>query len=579
MRWIVLAFLCLAAIASAKFVKENKNRLGRMLKTFADDHLIDDFDNDSQDNWSDEDWDSSEEDEPWLERRHIDQRRHQQQKQQKRHPTHCTNCQKQKKWTEEDDEDFENEDQQEQRRRTPEKHRKQQHREDDFDQPQEPCQPNYDLLRNLDQINTQLAAKLHMQARQMNDDRNTVVSPVGVQLALAAVNQGARGNTKRQINQLLDYGMPKNQNQNAYSALARVLKGQNSPDASSGKNVQIKTTTGVILGRETAQEKFLNAIKKCFDGEVKRCDFRNQPQQCRQQINDWISSKTGQKSHPILSEQVMAKITRMIAVSTMQVKTNWGKQFRKSLKTTQGQFFALGDQQPTTVKMLQAEGEFNYFEDSDLKMLGVQTQEKQLTTYIVLPKRRHGLNQVEKQRLQYGKQLQQLMEECDSSKQSLKVHLPYFQVAHQMDVKDTLRKMGIEDAFEGDQADFTGIQEEHHDEQLLKYGKRQTGGLEDIDVERAARQHKQQQDHLHLNKILQQASIQIGEQGIDAASDHTQHSGKQKQTGRDEDEPREQHEFVADHAFVFMVKHNPSNQVLLIGRVVDAMQEAGQQLE
>lgn len=158
-------------------------------------------------------------------------------------------------------------------------------------------------------------------------------------------------------------------------------------------------------------------------------------------------------------------------------------------------------------QVLQTEGEFSYTENEQMKVLGMQTQEKQLTVYVFLPKDRHGLSQMEKQRIQYGQQLQQLMDHCDSSKQTVKVELPAFQIIYKMDTKQLLRKLGIEDAFDGDQADFSGVNDETEQEVLLKYGRKQAGGLEDIDVKKAAKQYKQGHQ-LHLNKLVQQATIQ-----------------------------------------------------------------------
>jgi len=566
MRWIILIGLCVALVASTKFV--GKERLTRTLKNIAHD-LLDDSDIEDLSSEDHHDNDNEDEDQIWRQPRHqVDKpRRRQQQQQQQKQCTTCGKYESRRPFDDEEEDDFgESEDMDTLDHRTSTRtHQKQGRREQV--EPEKPCQPNYQLLKKLDKVNAQLAAKLHTHAKHTADDRNFVVSPVAVQLALAAINQGARGNTKRQINQLLDSGLPKNQNHNAYAALARMLKGQ-TPDETS-RNIQIKSTTGVVLGRQSARDEFVDSVKKCFDGEVKKCDFRNQWQQCRDQINDWVSTKTGQKSHQPLSRNAVTKNTKLIAIGTMQVKTNWGKQFRKNLKTVQGQFYPLGDQQATPVKMLQATGDFNLVEDRDMRVLGVQTQDRQLTMYVVLPKRRHDLNKIEKQRLQYGAQLQQLLEECDSSKHTLTVQLPHFQIAYKMDAKQTLQQLGIEEPFDGDMADFGGIQQ---DEQLLKHGKRQTGGLEDVDTQPTPGKQAQQ---FHLNNIHTFATIQVSEQGLDSANGQklSNQQDKQKSTDHEDNETNNVDQFVADHAFAFMVKHNPTNQLIFIGRLVDATQE------
>jgi len=613
MRWTLIFLLCLA-VASAKYGNK-KTRFGRMLQNIA--NLDDDIER-GMDDWSDEDSDESDEDDVWQQpqRRHYNPR-HKKQQQQKPCP-HCVEPRGRTKWMpidqDQDDDDIDTQEDQyiqpthkkQQRRhqrededeyessedeyespedeysqRTHKDQRRHQRDEDeprhqrDEDQPKQ-CKPNFNLLQKLDRVNAQLAAKLHRDAKQISDDKNIVVSPVAVQLALAAVAQGARGSTKRQITQLLNAGIPKSQGQNAYAALTKALKGQGS-DQSESKTAQIKSTTNLVLGQQSAQDQFIESIKTCFDGEVKKCDFRQNTQKCRDQINQWVTNKSGFKSQNPLTQNAVSGNTKMLSIGTMQLKGTWGKQFRKNIKTTQGQFYPLGEQKPTQVKTLETEGDFNYFEDEQMQVLGVQTQEKQLTMYVILPKQRHGLNKLEKQRIQYGQQLQEIMDRCDSRKQSLKVQLPAFQITYNMDAKQTLRKMGIEDAFDGDQADFSGISDEP-EEHLLKHGRRQTGGLEDIDVKKAGQQYKQQHQ-LHLNKLIQQATIQVDENGLDAASGKSQ-SSKSKQSKSESDEEKEDwekedhHQFHANHAFAFVVKHNPTNQLLLIGRVIDAAQKA-----
>lgn len=97
------------------------------------------------------------------------------------------------------------------------------------------CQAKYQLLQDLEQVNSQLAAKLYKQAKQENDDKNTVVGPASIQLALAAIKRGARGNTKRQIQRLIGAGLSQKQSQQAHAALQQSLQGQDPLQKQSGQ--------------------------------------------------------------------------------------------------------------------------------------------------------------------------------------------------------------------------------------------------------------------------------------------------------------------------------------------------------
>lgn len=603
MRWTVIFLFCVGA-ASAKYM--NPNGLGRMIKSIED--LEEDFENTLSQDWNDEDMeydddvdrlmqntpprnqktqqhkqryleDSDDEDLSLMNQqmRHQQQQPQQRTQQQKRCPQ-SYNQEKQPKqtWNDEADMDLDSEDEDHSQRQT-QKQKQQKHRQQDREDEQGQCKPNYQLLQHLEQTNAQLAAKLHKEAKDGSDDKNTVVSPVAVQMALAAIKQGARGDTKRQISQLLAAGISSSQEDNAHAALIRSLKGEG-PDKAGKKSVSIKSSTNIILSQQSAQEQFVQSVRECFDGEVKRCDFRNQPHQCRNQINQFVTGKMEQKVQQPLARNSITGNTKMISIGTMQLKANWAKQFRRNQGAAEGRFYPLGDQQSINVKTMQTEGDFNLYEDNQLQVLGVQTQDKQLTMYVILPKERNGLNRLEKQRLQSGKQLQQLLDNCDSKKQTLKVQLPLFQAVHKMDSKRLLRKLGVENAFDADQSDFSGIVEENENEHMLKHGQRQTGGLEDIGSTKNSRKHQ-----MHFNKFIQQATIQINENGIDAATGNSQQqTGAQKQSktgNRDESKygEKSQKQFQADHPFVFVVKHNPSKQMLLIGRVVDPSEQYEQE--
>jgi len=137
----------------------------------------------------------------------------------------------------------------------------------------------------------------------------------------------------------------------------------------------------------------------------------------------------------------------------------------------------------------------------------------------------------------------------------------------------------------------------------------------------------QQEQQLHLNKLIHQATIKVDEQGISAARPGQQQKYEQdqdqdqdeyqQQDDEDDEDQQEQYEqqqlsrqdmyenifgqrrqgqrqqrrqqqrgqyqqggrkVKVNRAFAFAVKHNPSNQIVMVGRVVDATQKPkGQQ--
>jgi serpin B len=516
-------------------------------------------------------------------------------------------------------------------------------------QQQHQCQPKYQLLQALEEANTQLASKLYKQAKQENDDKNTVVSPAAVQLALAAIQRGARGNTKRQIQRITGAGLNQKQNQQAHTALKQSLQGQQQQQENGqDQQAQIKTTTTIIINqRNRAQQKFVQAIRACLNTQVKKCNFQQQHKQCRQQINRHVAQKTNQKLQHVVPQDAVTANTKLIVVNTAQINAKWSRQVRQQQQTKQGKFYPLGSQQPKQVQVLQTQGQMNYYEDEQLQVVGLPTQQQELTLYVIVPKDKDGLNQIEKAQIQNGQQLKQLLENAEQQQEQVDVELPKFQIQHKIDAKQTLRQQGVQDAFDQDEANFAGINGQQNQEQRQRRRQQQQdqdSDEEDQDQDQDQYQNQQQnqqnQQQLHVNKLIHQATIKINEQGISAANNRRQNQQNQYQDDQDQDQYQQdqdededdqedeqeqqyrnqqeerqelleeifgqrqqrnqrnrrnqqqrrnrrnqqyqrnqyqgqqgQQKVKANRAFAFAVKHNPSNQIVLVGRVVDATQK------
>jgi len=210
------------------------------------------------------------------------------------------------------------------------------------------------------------------------------------------------------------------------------------------------------------------------------------------------------------------------------------------------------------------------------------------------------------------------------------VQLPKFQIKHKVDVRRTLRKQGVTDAFDPKRADFsgiTGVPRFQIDEMEDTY--QQLGGQQSfrrnpfLNIQNQYSRHNfmdmdmdtdyetmgygqgigQGQEHkLHLNKFIHQCTVKITENGITATTgsqvdEYEQQYGHQfgRQYGRHGQSGLEFNEYEsfgditgvwgrgqetgsqktvkANHAFAFVLKHNPTKQVVMVGRVIDAAQK------
>jgi serine protease inhibitor len=414
---------------------------------------------------------------------------------------------------------------------------------------------------------------------------------------------------------LIGSRLSQQQQQQAHTALQQALQGQKQQQNGQNQQGKLKTTTTIVVDQKCqAQQKFIQAVKACLNVQVKKCNFQRQPQQCRQQINQLVAQKTNEKLRQVVPQDAITTNTKMIVVNTAQLKARWGQQFRQQQQTKQGRFYPLGCQQPKPVQVLQSQGQFSYHEDEQLQVVGIPTQRQELTLYVIVPKDKDGLNEIEKHQIQNGQQLKQLLEQADQQKEQIDIELPKFQIKHKIDAKQTLQKQGVQDLCDADQADLSGINGQQGQQQRRR--QQQSDDSEDEYQQGQYEQDDQQGQQLHLNKLIHQATIKIDEQGISAARpgqeqryEQDQDQDEYQQQGDEDDEDQQdQYEqqqlsrqdtyenifgqrrgqrqnrrqqrgqqggrkVKVNRAFAFAVKHNPTNQIVMVGRVVDATQK------
>jgi hypothetical protein len=233
------------------------------------------------------------------------------------------------------------------------RHQKYSRFEQDQDQDYETTSRN-DLLKEVEDANAKLASRLYKQSKDEKDDKNTVVSPLSVQLALAALNAGARGNTKKQIGRVIGGRLQKQERKQIFKTLVRHLKGLSQSEyGPRQQTTKIHSVTGIIVTKTTrAQQMFIQQVKRNLGATVKQCNFQRQPQQCRQMINQFVSQKTQGKINRIVPQDAITDNTKMILVNALELKAPWGRQMRQH-QTKEAKFYPLDTKKVKIVEVME----------------------------------------------------------------------------------------------------------------------------------------------------------------------------------------------------------------------------------
>jgi serpin B len=251
-------------------------------------------------------------------------------------------------------------------------------------------------------------------------------------------------------------------------------------------------------------------------------DFVTETEKTRQKINRWVEDKTNDKIKNLIPEGALNAMTRLVLTNAIYFKGDWASQFDKD-DTEDADFFVSPEKTVTASLMYQKE-EFKYAENELLQILQLPYKGDDLSMLVLLPKEKIGLADLEKE-LTADKltEWQKRMYE-----QEIEVYLPKFKMTSQFSLSETLKKMGMSDAFDPGKADFSGM----------------TGNKD-----------------LFISAVLHKAFVEVNEKGTEAAAA----TGVMMQLSMALDEPV----FRADHPFIFMIQDNKTGSILFVGRVMD----------
>ncbi|KAE8280066.1 Leukocyte elastase inhibitor [Larimichthys crocea] len=358
--------------------------------------------------------------------------------------------------------------------------------------------------------------------KKLGDDgaANVFFSPFSISSALSMVFLGAAGNTAKQMSEVL-----KTQDclDEIHVNFAKLLDEFNKAGAPYALSVANR-----LYGEQSYQfvQDFIGMTKEFYSAELESVDFRGNFEAARLNINSWVEDKTQGKIKDMLVQGVLDNMTRLVLVNAIYFKGNWNKQFLES--RTQDAQFKISKNNTKTVKMMHQKSKFplTYIPDVDCQILEMPYKEKELSMLIFLPNETEcgsGLEKLEKA-LTYENFVEwtrpDMMDEVE-----VQVGLPRFKMEEKYDLKSVLVSMGMVDAFSPVSSDFSGMSPGND---------------------------------LMLSKVVHKAFVEVNEEGTEAAAST---AAVMMLRCAMRTPP-----FVADHPFLFFIRHNPSMSILFAGR-------------
>uniref|UniRef100_A0A1A8MTJ4 Leukocyte elastase inhibitor n=1 Tax=Nothobranchius pienaari TaxID=704102 RepID=A0A1A8MTJ4_9TELE len=373
----------------------------------------------------------------------------------------------------------------------------------------------------LSKANTSFSLALFKKLGENDNSSNVFFSPFSISSALAMVMLGARGNTATQMSESLK---THDLRDGVHSDFAHLLSELNRSDAPYALSVANR-----LFGEQSYQfvQDYLEETRKYYKAELETMDFIHNTETARLTINSWVEKETHGKIKDILDQGAVNGLTKLVLVNAIYFKGNWNKQFNES--ATRDTSFRINKNSSKQVKMMYQKSKFplTYISEAACQVLEMPYKGKELSMLIFLPNNIEdsttGLEKLESV-LSYENFVEwtrpDMMDEVE-----VQVGLPRFKMEEKYDMKAVLMSMGMVDAFDMGKSDFSGMSPAND---------------------------------LFVSEVYHKAFVEVNEEGTEAAA-----ATAAVMMLRCALRPAT---FIADHPFLFFIRHNPSNSVLFAGR-------------
>lgn len=354
--------------------------------------------------------------------------------------------------------------------------------------------------------------------------KNIFISPYSISSALALAYFGAKEKTALQFKNILGW----DQDISAFGKKFSQLNTKLTTDSS--KKINLFSVANSLWLEESMSfsDEYLNNTRNYLKTEVKKLDFKNETENCRETINSWVEDKTNKKIQDFIPEGILKPDTRLILTNAVYYFAKWKKEFDRK-KTANSDFYITPSRKINTSFMNDFEGSYRYFEDNNIKAIEIPYKNDKYSAVFILP-------------IETGDFLKAWdYIDIDSFQNIIRsmhnmrvdVSIPKFKISSFFRLKEVFLKLGLTELFSPN-ADFSGM----------------TGGK-----------------NLYLDEAIHKTFVEVNEEGTEAAA----------ATGIFMREtaisPEYIKKFVANHPFIFIIKENQTQTVLFIGQVFNPAQQ------
>lgn len=371
--------------------------------------------------------------------------------------------------------------------------------------------------------NTAFAVDMYQELKDA--DSNLFYSPYSISLALAMAYAGARGETERQMAEVLHFDLSQDRLHPAMNALDLEIASRGKLGGDRGFKLNV---ANAVWGQEQHpfRTEYLDLLAENYGAGVKLVDFIADADTARRTINEWVSDKTEGRVLDLIPPGAVDVSTRMVLTNAIYFAAKWDNPFDVDL-TGNASFHLLSGRTVSVSMMAKLEdGYYGYTKGDGYQAVEIPYDGHELSMVILLP------DSGEFRRVEESLDAalsDQVMDDLDGERHEIILTMPKFEFESEFSLKDVLTSMGMTDAF-GGSADFSAIAEG---------------------------------EPLHIDDVIHKAFVAVDESGTEAAAATAVTFSGESMGGLI---PKR---VDIDRPFIFLIRDNETGSVLFMGRVLD----------
>lgn len=378
--------------------------------------------------------------------------------------------------------------------------------------------PAEELDTRLVKANNILGFNIFHKLQTTDDADNIFISPSSILTALAMTYNGAEGETRSAMEAALQLeGMSRTDVNEAFADLLTILQNPD-PDVELAVANSLWSREGIEFNKD-----FIERSREYFKAEIESLDFDHPGS--ADIINSWVKEQTRNTIEKIVEPPINPD-TILFLINAIYFKGEWSEQFDP--EQTREIPFTLPDGSITEHPVMMQKNDYRYLESDLFQAVSLPYgQNERISMYIFLPAEDVGLDGLYKE---LDAETWTVWTGSFTSREG-EVGLPRFKFEYETSLNETLKVLGMENAFDENIADFSGMHPIP--------------------------------PRLYISEVKHKSFIDVNEEGTEAAAVT---SVEVEVTSAPETEP---FRIIVDRPFFFAIADSMTGSILFMGSVTD----------